>query len=99
MQKENQRLLQLHHEMVHKISEHIAPVLEDQWSGFMNLMSPYLTPVDKSQCKSVFDVFDKLLRKGIIQYGHYDVILDTFTGRNVPIVDIIKKYTLQMNAL
>jgi len=87
----------MHHQMVLEMSGHLDPVMTNIWAYFMNLMAPYLTPVELNQCKNIFDVFEKLLMKGKIDYGKYDIIKEAMKGYNVLILKIINEYTGKMS--
>lgn len=84
--------MQRHVEMVAEISGFLDPAV-NTWSSFMNMMAVYLNPVEIARCNNIFDVFDKLMNTGHINYGEYDIIKKAVKKIDVQVLEIIRRYT------
>jgi len=73
---------QLHHEMIHKLSNHLSPSVGQYWDSFLNLMKPFIPHAELNTCLNLSQIFDKLTEKGEISLGNYTIILDAINVIN-----------------
>lgn len=88
---------QLHASLKNELSGYLHPDLEPDYDQFVNLLSVYLKPAERSKKASLFDLLENLERKGLLGVGNYSVLKSIIT--NPEIRDKIEEYEHKIQAI
>jgi len=81
-----------HTKMVYELSQHLDKDLDNgiPWKTFIGSLG--FNRVESLRSKDIFDVFEKLMVKGQIDYGRYDKVRESLQGLNPRACEVIDRY-------